>query len=53
MKGINIPARYDGNALSLQSLSIKAPLLTKLEKLKRTNPEAYFYWYQTYELMRM
>lgn len=52
IKGIDTPARYDGNALSLQSLSIHAPLSAKLEKLKKTNPEAFFYWYHTSELIK-
>ncbi len=31
---------------------IKNPLHTKLNKLKKSNPEAFFYWYQVYLLER-
>jgi hypothetical protein len=31
--------------------TIKEPLPTKLNKLKKTHPEAFFYWYKTEELL--
>lgn len=34
----------------VSSWSIEAPLDTRLNKLKKTNPEAFFYWYQVYLL---
>ncbi len=30
---------------------IRTPLNTKLNKLKKSNPEAFFYWYKIFELM--
>jgi hypothetical protein len=30
---------------------IEQPFETRLNKLKKSNPEAFFYWYQTFELM--
>ena len=29
---------------------IAQPINTKLNRLKRSNPEAFFYWYKIYEL---
>jgi len=29
---------------------IKQPFNTRLNKLKKSNPEAFYYWYKTYEL---
>ena len=31
--------------------NIEQPFETRLNKLKKSNPEAFFYWYQTFELM--
>ncbi|GHT52808.1 hypothetical protein AGMMS49982_14010 [Bacteroidia bacterium] len=30
--------------------TIAAPLSTRLNKLKKSNPEAFFYWYKIYEI---
>lgn len=38
------------DAKQVSSWTIEAPLDTRLNKLKRTNPEAFFYWYQVYLL---
>ena len=31
--------------------NIEQPFETRLNKLKKSNPEAFFYWYKTYELL--
>ena len=38
------------NAEQIINWKIEAPLDTRLNKLKKTNPEALFYWYQVYLL---
>ncbi len=38
------------NAEQVIHWNIEAPLDTRLNKLKKTNPEAFFYWYQVYVL---
>lgn len=38
------------NPLQLKDWQIAGPLNSKLNKLKRSNPEALFYWYKIYEL---
>ncbi|MGV8057107.1 MAG: nucleotidyl transferase AbiEii/AbiGii toxin family protein [Smithellaceae bacterium] len=40
------------NAQQIIDWQIEAPLDTKLNKLKKSNPEAFFYWYQIYLLER-
>jgi len=30
---------------------IHQPFYTRLNKLKKTSPEAFYYWYRTYELL--
>ena len=42
-------AHFD-NAEQVSNWTIEAPLDTRLNKLKKTNPEAFFYWYQVYLL---
>ncbi len=42
-------ARFE-NAEQIIHWKIEAPLDTRLNKLKKTNPEAFFYWYQVYLL---
>ena len=49
--------RYDakniekyGNPLDMKDWVIGEPLNTKLNRLKKSNPEAFFYWYKIYEL---
>jgi len=41
--------RFD-NAEQVRNWIIEAPQDTRLNKLKKTNPEAFFYWYQVYLL---
>ena len=38
------------NPLQLKDWKIGEPLNNKLNKLKKSNPEAFFYWYKIYEL---
>jgi len=38
------------NPLQLKDWQIAEPLNNKLNKLKKSNPEAFFYWYKIYEL---
>ena len=44
-------AKYE-NPLQLANWQIGEPLSNKLNKLKRSNPEAFFYWYKIYELKK-
>jgi len=34
------------NPLEMKDWTMIAPMNTKLNKLKKSNPEAFFYWYQ-------
>lgn len=38
------------NPLKIKDWLIAQPMNTKLNKLKKSNPEAFFYWYKVYEL---
>lgn len=38
------------NSLEMKDWTIKEPLNNKLNKLKKSNPEAFFYWYKIVEL---
>ncbi|NQU66515.1 MAG: nucleotidyl transferase AbiEii/AbiGii toxin family protein [Candidatus Marinimicrobia bacterium] len=38
------------NPLQIKEWLIVEPMNTKLNKLKKSNPEAFFYWYKIYEL---
>jgi len=38
------------NPLQMKDWSIGEPMNTKLNRLKKSNPEAFFYWYKIYEL---
>lgn len=40
------------NPLQLKDWQIDLPLNNKLNKLKKSNPEAFFYWYKIYELKK-
>ena len=42
--------RYN-NPKEIANWNIEQPFETRLNKLKKSNPEAFFYWYQTFELM--
>ncbi len=47
----NNPERFD-NALKMKDWAIEQPFYTRLNRLKRSNPQAFFYWYKIYELMK-
>ena len=38
------------NPVKIKNWIIKEPMNNKLNKLKKSNPEAFFYWYKIYEL---
>jgi hypothetical protein len=38
------------NPLQMKDWLIAEPMNTKLNRLKKFNPEAFFYWYKIYEL---
>jgi hypothetical protein len=38
--------------VQVKNWEITLPLNTKLNKLKKSNPEAFFYWYKTFELIK-
>jgi predicted nucleotidyltransferase component of viral defense system len=38
------------NPLQMKDWTIGEPMNTKLNRLKKSNPEAFFYWYKIYEL---
>ena len=40
------------NALQVKDWSIEQPFFTRLNRLKKSNPQAFFYWYKTYELVK-
>jgi len=41
------------NPLQMKDWTIGEPMNTKLNKLKKSNPEAFFYWYKIYDLTTM
>ncbi|KXK40835.1 MAG: nucleotidyl transferase AbiEii/AbiGii toxin family protein [Saprospiraceae bacterium] len=41
-----------GNPLLMKDWQISEPLNSKMNKLKKSNPEAFFYWYKIYELRK-
>ncbi len=43
---------YSGNPADLINLVIENPLHTRLNRLRTTNPEAFFYWAKTSELLK-
>jgi len=50
--------KYDGDTLhkfkdpmQIKDWTIEAPMNTKLNKLKKSNPEAFFYWYKIFEFI--
>ena len=43
--------RYNGDPMSIASLDIQPTLTSKLKKLKRQSPEAYFYWAKISQLL--
>lgn len=44
--------KYDGDFNSIASLEIASALTSRLNKLKRTSPEAYYYWAKTGYLLQ-
>ncbi len=40
------------NALQVKDWNIEEPFSMRLNRLKKSNPEAFFYWYKTYELVK-
>ena len=42
--------KYDAN-IDVRNWTISAPLNTKLNKLKKTNTEAFYYWYKVFNLI--
>ncbi len=48
---VNEFEKYDSPGI-MQSWFIQEPLNPKLNKLKKSNPEAFFYWYKIYELVK-
>ena len=43
--------KYNNSEL-LKNRKVGEPLNTKLNKLKKSNPEAFFYWFKIYELLK-
>lgn len=51
-KGINTPKHYNADNIGeLAVQTIHAPMPTKLNKLKKTHPEAFFYWVEIQSLL--
>lgn len=50
-KNLSEYVKYD-DPLKIKEWIIKQPFDTKLNKLKKSNPEAFFYWYQIYNLLK-
>lgn len=48
---INKLERFE-NALQVKDWTIEQPFFTRLNRLKKSNPQAFFYWYKTYELVK-
>lgn len=51
-KGVTTIEKYDGNPYSISALEISPVLSSRLNKLKRSSPEAFFYWAKTSQLLR-
>ena len=51
-KGINRIEKYSFDPMSVAGLSIEGMEMNKLNKLKKNFPEAFWYWYKTYELLK-
>lgn len=50
-QGIDQIEKYSGDPMSVANLSIKSLEMNKLNRLKKTFPEAFWYWYKTAELL--
>lgn len=42
--------RFDGDPMQMKDWLMEAPFYTRLNRLKKSNPEAFYYWYRVYEL---
>lgn len=42
-----------GDAIQIKDWWLEQPFYTKLNKLKKSNPEAFFYWFKVWELEKM
>ncbi|MDE7420051.1 MAG: nucleotidyl transferase AbiEii/AbiGii toxin family protein, partial [Muribaculaceae bacterium] len=51
-KGVTKIEKYDGDIDAVLAMSISPTLTTKLNKLKRVLPEAFYYWVKTSELLK-
>jgi len=51
-KGVSDIEKYKGNPEVVLSMAIAPTLTNKLNKLKRTLPEAFYYWVKTSELLQ-
>ncbi|MBP1630356.1 MAG: hypothetical protein H6Q15_1249 [Bacteroidetes bacterium] len=51
-KGKNEKIDFFNHNLNMSDWEIKQPFETKLNKLKKTNIEAFYYWYRIYELLQ-
>ena len=51
-KGVYQIEKYSGNPLDVAQLKIEDTLPNKLNKLKSNNPEAFYYWAKTSELLK-
>lgn len=47
----NVIERYE-SVINMNPWIIDVPLYSKLNKLKKSNPEAFFYWYKIFEMMK-
>jgi predicted nucleotidyltransferase component of viral defense system len=50
-KKITVLEKYK-EPLQVENWMIEQPFFTRLNKLKKSNPEAFFYWYKVYELTK-
>jgi len=50
-KKITVLEKYK-EPLEVKDWIIESPFFTRLNKLKKSNPEAFFYWYKVYELTK-
>ena len=50
-KNIKVLEKYK-EPLQVKDWIIELPFFNRLNKLKKSNPEAFFYWYKVYELTK-
>ena len=51
-KGVTKIEKYDGDMNAVLAMSISPTLTTKLNKLKKVLPEAFYYWVKTSDLLK-